>query len=540
MLVGIIKEGKNNYYINFDNNMKEISVILSNAKITRTLTKNEALNLLETILSSKLTYKEEKDNYSIYLDESNNTRYFRNGIEDFNMFLNNNGKNAILYDEANKNNKNNSVKRYKIAIDLLVFELILSTSLPLSFSSLKYNEQMEPFVYHNMNSIDVSNLSINEIKELIYGSKYLSLEDKEFLYNEDLLNDVLEISQNERNYVLRRKLENIRIEYYNKEMIDNRDYTGYYNTLDFNTIYLLSGLKNDKEKYNDVLSHEFIHLLQDNNEYTYIIEGCAEIISNEYYFQTSSSYSDLVKRVKVLMEIIGPKPVIECNFKVGNESFENAIHEYLDDEDANKLLSLFTSTPDYMAIDNNERIVNKEIDKLLAKMYFNKTGKNIEDDLLMNLLFNVSIENRIYFNKNRDEYYNEYPLYIEKEKLDIMDFEYALSLDSISELVLHKSTSQERNGKRLVGYTLYTIDDINDVVLDKNDYIEIIFNDDTRGEVSYDFDNNSWGKVERYKVISYTTQSIAEKFPEQCKKKEEIEILDMEENQNVMQNRKTR
>ena len=59
---------------------------------------------------------------------------------------------------------------------------------------------------------------------------------------------------------------------------------GYYNPLTPNIFYM-ENLTNQ-----DTKTHEFIHLLQDNNNYYYIREASAEIISNEYYGALLDSY----------------------------------------------------------------------------------------------------------------------------------------------------------------------------------------------------------------------------------------------------------
>lgn len=97
MLAGIIQEKENHYYIYIEEekNKNTISVIHTNKDKTKCLTEEEAKELLKTILSSALTYHEKQGEYDVYLDESDNKRYFKNGKENYNLFFENNGISAI-------------------------------------------------------------------------------------------------------------------------------------------------------------------------------------------------------------------------------------------------------------------------------------------------------------------------------------------------------------------------------------------------------------------------------------------------------------
>ena len=82
MLIGIIKNETNNtsYYMHLDkqDNYNELSIIETTKDTIRALNELEAISLIKTILSSKLTYKEKYNDYDVYTDESNNKRYFKN------------------------------------------------------------------------------------------------------------------------------------------------------------------------------------------------------------------------------------------------------------------------------------------------------------------------------------------------------------------------------------------------------------------------------------------------------------------------------
>ena len=101
MLIGIINKGYEQIHIK-ENNGK-VSFIKVNDKVN-TLNKAEALDILKDIFNtSNLKYIESNNDYDIYLDLANNKRYFKNGIEDFRMFYDNNGNSNILYSKGGKN-----------------------------------------------------------------------------------------------------------------------------------------------------------------------------------------------------------------------------------------------------------------------------------------------------------------------------------------------------------------------------------------------------------------------------------------------------
>ena len=130
MLLGIIRNETNNedYYIqlNVKNNVDELSIIHVNDNIVEPLSKDKARNLFKTLLSSKLTYKGKEEEYDVYLDEANNQRYFKDGKENYFMFLENNGEDAIRY--YVKIGKKKTTTAYKIVIGGLVFTLLMSTA----------------------------------------------------------------------------------------------------------------------------------------------------------------------------------------------------------------------------------------------------------------------------------------------------------------------------------------------------------------------------------------------------------------------------
>lgn len=513
MLIGIIKNetAKINYYIHLDKqeNYNELSVIETTKNKTKALNKEEAINLLKTILSSKLTYKEKYNDYDVYLDEANNTRYFKNGQEDYIMFLENNGVSAIkCFDNKNKIGLN--AKAYKIVASTIGFSIILSTIalIPIA-DDTRYTEGIK---YAFSNAVP---LTSTEAVNLINTSFYLTNEEKEHFANKDYFDFVLSHTESkDREYYLRNSLTNMRIKHYNQDFFPSA--VGYYNPLDINAINICNDVDPTTPEYRDVESHEFIHLTQDQNEYLYIMEATAEILEYEFYNQPCDGYPELVKRAKVLMEIIGPEPITSCIYSGDTTHFEDSIKQYLSEEDANKLLELFkTSTTSLYEANNTMTSVNKEIDSLLAKMYQNKTGKDIKEDIMMRIIYAYNPTERIYFNSSLKNYNKDYFLNTSVEQIDELDLDYVVNSGLVKNYTYNKPTQIEHDGKTGIYIESHTVQDFSEVELTDQYYLYIEFKDGTKGTCNYNINTDTWDKVTHYKILKIYEPSIHKKFPDQ-------------------------
>lgn len=443
MLAGIINEKDNHYYINLEeeNNVHYVSIIHNKKNKTRCLNKEEAHHLFQTMFTSQLTFQEKKDGYDIYLDEANNKRYFKNGREDYKLLFQNNGVSAIYYSSEEKENES-MVKKIKLIGKEVAFELFFSMTLSSLILVLIYpsflpviSYEANNIVYRIVNEIAYNeDLTVEEMQNLLNSSSHLSEKQKELLYNEDLFQTVLDIAGNDCDYILRVKLDDVKIKEYDGETDENGQLAGYYNPLEPNIIHINNQLEEGLYFYDDVLIHEFIHLLQNELRYHYIADACAEIIKYEYYNMPINAYEFEVKNVRVLMEIIGPKPLLECNFSDNSTSLEEEVRKYLDEEDANTFMELIvTSSHNFYERLEKDAI----IDDLLAKMYFNKTGKNIWDDTFMSKLLQGEIKDRIYFNSSREEYAEDCYLPNKYEELEAVNIYDLINSDQVEKYLYH-------------------------------------------------------------------------------------------------------
>jgi hypothetical protein len=496
-------------HLDKQDNYNELSIIETTKDTIRALNELDAISLIKTILSSKLTYKEKYNDYDVYTDESNNKRYFKNGKENYHMFLENNGVNAIKYsDKQNKIGLN--TKAYKIIASTIGFSLILST---VSFIPLADDTRfVDGTKYTLSNAIPLTSM---EATNLIKNSLYLSVEEKDYLANQDYFDFVIKHTKSkEREYYLRNSLNNFRIKHFDTDFYPG--VSGYYNPLDINAINILDTIDQTSPTYKDVITHEFVHATQDQNEYLYVIEATAEMLEYEFYNQPCDGYSDMVKRIKVLMEIIGPEPVISCIYNGDTTYFETSIKEYLSEEDALQLLELLKSdtadlynTPDVMTS------TNIKIDNLLSKMYTNKTGESINNDTMIRIIYATNTDKRFYFNAKSNYYVNGFYLISRKEDIDELDMNYVINSNDVEEYTYVVRITRNVGGDEMLCYSTETTNDISSVAPEDKQIVNILFKDGTRGICHYNVETDTWDSVEHFKMQDQYEPAIPKKFPDQ-------------------------
>lgn len=428
VLVGIINKQSFSYYIYQENEMLDIIKVGFNKY--EHLSKEDIITLFGSIFKSDLTYFKSENGYQIYLDESGNKRYHMNDLEDFNMFFSNNGYSVLFFEEL-QHSEDSTLKKFVVKhknivtvllIDICFVSIITDFAL-LHKSGLSQKPESEFFTYVN------GKLTVEDINDYINNSS-LSSANKELLKNTYLIEDVINRSiYNDklresdvaiRNYELYERFNGISIQKFSR---DNINALGYYNPLKPSNIYVCDDIDCETGSYQDVLTHEFIHLLQVSG-YSYIIESCAEIMSYEYFNCVPDGYKEEMKRMKVLMEIIGSDVVFNYNFINNDKSLFDEIKKYLSENDYKRLIELFKTTPEDWGV--REKEINDEIDQILSQMYFNKFKKDITENKLIKLIYQGNNEmnidrDRIYFNKRHEKYNKAFCAEVKKVPLDTID-----------------------------------------------------------------------------------------------------------------------
>ena len=397
----------------FDNN--KVIIINFNKKIIQgnTFVKDKVMPLPKDIakyfslfqLSSNQTNLKKENNYQIIIDNKTNFKhYFINNEEDFIAFFINNGLSPICYVKnklTTSSIKNFIIEKKNIIIQTSLKGMALLITLSMLNTPIKVNAE----------SNDYSQININTVQQLIFSSPFLTNDEKEYLYNQDFFEDFSEYF-NYNSYFIKlnqERFKNIKINSYD---FNNHNYNisrGYYDPSSSNVI----NIKNytNLNEFKDILSHEFIHLCQnDFHPYRLIDEAMAEILSYEYFERSEiNNYKNEVYLVRKLMEIIGPNPLLRYNFLNDFYEIEKEVKRYLTEKEYNEFLYC-------LKIYDNEfdkEYHQKRLNELLNKMYQNKYGNTIINDEVITHLGEHDIV-RYYFNQRKINQENSY--YLEKKK----------------------------------------------------------------------------------------------------------------------------
>ena len=278
-------------------------------------------------------------------------------------------------------------------------------------------------------------ISDDEIKNMIYNSKNLTADEKEYLYNSDFLVDVLETinKSNYMRYNYAKAFNNIDITsaFDEKDLVsfsDTEYVGGYYTSSKKNKLYVKEystlNIKNSR-----IVSHEFVHLCEyPFCKYNLILEAATEIISSEYFavFPQVHTYKEETEFLKIFMEIIGTEPIWNYVFLGDFSLIESSVKPYLSDTEYQEFLKNIKYDP-------TDSIMNtKTIDtlnKILGIMYKNKYGNDIENDEIVNIIKSKNSLCRYYFNSR---YINEDYSYYWNVEENVFTLEEAINLGYVT------------------------------------------------------------------------------------------------------------
>ena len=371
------------------------------------------------------------DEYDVYYDlDSKLYHYFKNGQEDLEKFIEANTKECLLYLTDKEDKKKSENRIMKIMLAGTIVCLVINCVTLKNLVTTNYNLEKNSSIYiatgadfdiplDDLINSDVEGIydpiTANRIHELIINNPNLTEDEIAYLDNEQLFNDLMPyIEESSFKYILEGRLANLRIESYEKEEEPNA--LGYYANDD-----VIHVLHYDKDNlpggFKDTLAHEFVHVLQSNYVNSYLIEGLAEIISDEYFDNTSiNAYPDCVVNDKLLMEVIGPAPVLRSMVTNDFSHISNELRLCLDSKDVSRIEELFSI--EHANTNENAENIHKEIRELLQKAYEYKYGERFSDDILYAMA--MGQYNRYYFNTQyRDEQALNNCTYVATTPLDI-------------------------------------------------------------------------------------------------------------------------
>lgn len=360
------------------------------------------------------------NDYTVYYDPKTKFKhYIKDGKEDFEMFFNNNGSNALLYEKGNGNRDARIVKFVALGMVFVIgwtaFNFFVSDSHIKDYITYKYftNESYDNALDSDDPIADVElngeMLTIDEAVELIRNSPYLDDDDKNILANLSLLEDVMPYYQGTTMQDdIKVRLKDISINYYDEtDPVYTGTEMGYYSVLSPSVINLFSTYKdvgNTYEERKDVLGHEYIHLLSYPCTYEYIEEATTELMAIEYYDSNfDSGYDEGVKSLKLLIDIVGPEPILKGKFSGDYSDLESILSNNLSFDDYDKLMNYFAKNP------SEVKDREPEIRSLLCKLYENMYGQDIEEDenILYDLLYKESFSKVVFENVDRRIYLNK-------------------------------------------------------------------------------------------------------------------------------------
>ena len=304
---------------------------------------------------------------------------------------------------------------YFIFLSAAYTTLAIKTCINLTKNELNKNDDTkeEKVVY-------VEELSSSDLENLILNSSKLSIYEKEALCNDDYITDVLDIinEDEERRSELYQLYTNLDIEY---EEIEEEGVQGYV-YLNESNIHLKKEYENNPDNLINVLAHEFIHVNQ-NSCKNLLTEASAEILASEYYNCEEDTYKYEIKLTKMLMEIIGPEPIIHYIYFNDKSLIQNNVKPYLSASEYDLFEKYYFDTYSVFDIPLNRQNYFTILD-LVSKLHNNMYGKNMNDNPILNAQLNESKYERYYFNERyMDE---EHSYYCDIEEFD-MPFEDAIS-----------------------------------------------------------------------------------------------------------------
>lgn len=530
--IGIINYNKKIIYIDLLENNLECYYYHNHEK--KNISINTVLELLKSIFDkTNEEFLEQDGEYKIFINKETGYKHFyKDGKEDIIKFFLYNGENAILCKGLDIKDKYNEIKEFFNKNKDIKIILTLNLALTLSNSFNIYN--LENNVYNAQQELEELNIASLETEYNEYYD-YTSLSNSlkspanigelrdDFLYNEDLIRDICNTPMTEdRIMSLKEKTTDIEVVTVTYEEMKERGLSnavGYYNVVEEPNVIHTVNLNNP-----DTIYHELIHLLQDNNEYKYVKEACAEIISTEYYGCKIASYQEEVKRIQILMEIIGSDAIWDINFNGDDSKLDEVILNHLPVEEYGKLYGILITNIGFL---NQQELdeLNNSFDEILSDLYYSIYGESIEENEIIQNIYQcydfsqstTLINNRHYF----QDVENKRPDFIKSEYMTLKDAIdkniVKVEMKGTKEVRVSEDEYKERLSKNLkteIGYnSIEGVKSVSEVVYDK-----IVIKWEYKGKIYTTEEALEKGLIEAYyyylkdEIVDYNTIDEEKEF----------------------------
>ena len=378
--------------------------------------------------------------YEIHYDKETQLKHFiKDGLENFELLFQFNGIDAIHYDgprlEVHKNKKD-IIKEY--IINGVICVIYLSSALNFinsSFPHLKYDVNTTSYTAHHVSKSSVDKYDKIDYKQALDFVKNSNLdsESKEYLMNEELLQDIFKYYKDTPlEYTANLKFKDLQIISYEevqekyKSLKLEKWSAGSYSYLYPNKLFIRN--MTIDQSYLHAIAHEFVHLLQaEGLPYRYLVESNAELVASEYFDFQASSYSSSVENLKLLIEIVGPEPIMKLIFSGDDKQLLEIFKNNLSLFDYNKLIdSLCTKSGVFR--DNNAE-VHSEVRELLCKLYKSINNKDIRED--NNIMYDLVYDREKYALSSDcpSTVHSQSYCYLNARKMDQSSFLYLENVD---------------------------------------------------------------------------------------------------------------
>ena len=295
---------------------------------------------------------------------------------------------------------------------------------------------------YNVDIDDITNrdITVDDVRYKIYSSPNLSLEEKDYLFNEDYFTDILPYINSNPEFKLEfmERITDLDIRSINdplvSELVDELNTnetitTGLYNSKVFKNIIFVDDYDDIKHS---TVAHEFVHLCQVDNKYCLFTETTANMYASEYYNQfipDSNAYVDETLFVKILYETIGTEAVKQYVFGGDFSLMSERLKSNLSDVEYQQFIYWSQYS---LSLYNEKR--DDELLKILDSLHTNIYGESFANDEVIEWVIYDFINNsfylqRPYFNQrlagsyvirytdDGTEYKIEYPSIDEREKI---------------------------------------------------------------------------------------------------------------------------
>ena len=260
---------------------------------------------------------------------------------------------------------------------------------------------------------ELEDMTLDDLHGEIYSSEKLTSTEKDLLYNEEFLEDILPYVNDSTvmKYIYSKRFNDFDVASYGPEDEMYGTTKGYYDGAASSTLHVAN--YDETDRYDDVISHEYVHLCQYSLCPDFILEPVAELMSCEYFGCRPNSYLKEIKLLKELMEIIGSKPILAYAFSGDFSLIEERVKPHLTRDEYVVFLECIKSNMDFnhgrKSEDYDVDAIAQILEPIYDTLYMNIYGEDISNNPIISAYRSGHLVYRHYFNHRlTNEYYLDY------------------------------------------------------------------------------------------------------------------------------------